>query len=464
MVVSNTRRNDPCPCGSGRKYKKCCLGMDMKGPLGTQVAPSSFTTGERASALSKLLSFAYGPELRQDLDMAFRLFWGGRLEDRTYEEFERILDLPQTEVNFNSWYIFDMDVEKGKTIADFFLAQEGHRLSSGEVAYLENAMRTHFSLYEVERVEMDKGLYLKDLWTRESVSVRERAGTQHIVEWDIVATRLMNAGENTWVIDGGIYNYPPRAKRFILKSLGIEHKRFRLRLPNQDDVAFFKRIGILFNHWWLDWVAFQPLPRLVTVEGDDVGLTKLVFDIHDVRKLRGALERQPEFEKNSSGKYSWGEEGSPGRRSLGTLTIRRGRLVVETMSKGRAERGRDLLERIAGEAIGYRASESKDVNEALKSRATPRRPRPPEIPRELQARMLAQFYDQHYRQWLDEEIPALDHKTPRHAVTLKTYRPRVIDLLKEMENMEARKARHGEEAYNFGWLWKELGLEREGKT
>ncbi|MGB2727569.1 MAG: SEC-C metal-binding domain-containing protein [Halobacteriota archaeon] len=21
-------RNDPCPCGSGKKYKKCCLGKD----------------------------------------------------------------------------------------------------------------------------------------------------------------------------------------------------------------------------------------------------------------------------------------------------------------------------------------------------------------------------------------------------------------------------------------------------
>lgn len=21
----NVRRNDPCPCGSGKKYKKCCL-------------------------------------------------------------------------------------------------------------------------------------------------------------------------------------------------------------------------------------------------------------------------------------------------------------------------------------------------------------------------------------------------------------------------------------------------------
>ena len=24
----NARRNDPCPCGSGKKYKKCCLAKD----------------------------------------------------------------------------------------------------------------------------------------------------------------------------------------------------------------------------------------------------------------------------------------------------------------------------------------------------------------------------------------------------------------------------------------------------
>ena len=24
-------RNDPCPCGSGRKFKKCCLGKDQQG-------------------------------------------------------------------------------------------------------------------------------------------------------------------------------------------------------------------------------------------------------------------------------------------------------------------------------------------------------------------------------------------------------------------------------------------------
>ncbi|MGM0198707.1 hypothetical protein IGI68_001377 [Enterococcus sp. DIV1314a] len=26
--VNKIGRNDPCPCGSGKKYKKCCLGKD----------------------------------------------------------------------------------------------------------------------------------------------------------------------------------------------------------------------------------------------------------------------------------------------------------------------------------------------------------------------------------------------------------------------------------------------------
>ena len=61
-------------------------------------------------------------------------------------------------------------------------------------------------------------------------------------------------------------------------------------------------------------------------------------------------------------------------------------------------------------------------------------------------------------------IPALSNRTPRHAVTLKTFCPRVIDLLKEFENNEARAARQGKIPYDFGWLWKDLGLEKERDT
>jgi hypothetical protein len=83
------------------------------------------------------------------------------------------------------------------------------------------------------------------------------------------------------------------------------------------------------------------------------------------------------------------------------------------------------------------------------------------FPPEVRAAITREWKDAHYRKWLDEEIPALDNQTPRHAVTLSTLRPRVIDLLKELENSEARFAGEGEIPYDFGWLWRELGVEEE---
>lgn len=32
MPEKSVGRNDPCPCGSGKKYKKCCLGKDQRPP------------------------------------------------------------------------------------------------------------------------------------------------------------------------------------------------------------------------------------------------------------------------------------------------------------------------------------------------------------------------------------------------------------------------------------------------
>ena len=37
----NPGRNDPCPCGSGKKYKKCCLGKTT-----SPVEPAVATTAE----------------------------------------------------------------------------------------------------------------------------------------------------------------------------------------------------------------------------------------------------------------------------------------------------------------------------------------------------------------------------------------------------------------------------------
>jgi hypothetical protein len=60
----------------------------------------------------------------------------------------------------------------------------------------------------------------------------------------------------------------------------------------------------------------------------------------------------------------------------------------------------------------------------------------------------------------DQSLPALKGKTPRQAAGLKTLRPTLIALLKDMENREAHAALEGRPPYDFSWLWQELELQR----
>jgi hypothetical protein len=35
MARKKVSRNDPCPCGSGKKYKACCYGTGVEDDLGS---------------------------------------------------------------------------------------------------------------------------------------------------------------------------------------------------------------------------------------------------------------------------------------------------------------------------------------------------------------------------------------------------------------------------------------------
>lgn len=49
--LKNTKRNDPCPCGSGRKYKKCHLEADEAAQhAATQAAKAEADAAAAASA------------------------------------------------------------------------------------------------------------------------------------------------------------------------------------------------------------------------------------------------------------------------------------------------------------------------------------------------------------------------------------------------------------------------------
>jgi tetratricopeptide (TPR) repeat protein len=57
ITMDKTGRNDPCPCGSGKKYKKCCLSKhqaDQRRQLAEQQAERDQRTADHRSSLREV--------------------------------------------------------------------------------------------------------------------------------------------------------------------------------------------------------------------------------------------------------------------------------------------------------------------------------------------------------------------------------------------------------------------------
>jgi SEC-C motif len=456
--MSVVGRNDPCPCGSGKKFKKCCLGK--------QEGAVAFTARDRESGWARLIDFAFRAELDEELDAAEALFWSGWRQAHDDEEARTAMDLVESDAAFNTWFALDFRLASGQTVLDRMLQREAARLPPGEREYLGRMRDTHLRAYQVTDVKAGEGLQLIDLWTGEQIWVRERLATSQLVRWDLLAVRLMRGAEGDLVIDGQPYLYPVRSKDVLLRDVKRAYRDFKRATPfaQPELTDFFKRIGMLFHYCWLEWVALRPLPKLVTAEGDPLIFAKAIFDVQDRETLLAALARHPDLHSEDDGEYVWTEDAPNFRRALGRFIPRDDRLVLETTSQQRVERGRKLLESLAGEAVRFLVTEYEDPARAMERVASSpvRHDEVDEVPAEIQEQLASEYFEQHYRKWPDEPLPALGNRTPREAARLKRVRPKLVALLQEFENMSARNRLDSRPAYDFGWMWAELGLERPG--
>jgi hypothetical protein len=102
-------RNDPCPCGSGKKYKKCCLEEQ-----GARPDPQRERDDLRATAFAAVLRFASRPQFHEARDAAFDAFAGDELD--VLGDGEDAMD-EDVQVKFSFFYVFDFLLPDGRTLA-----------------------------------------------------------------------------------------------------------------------------------------------------------------------------------------------------------------------------------------------------------------------------------------------------------------------------------------------------------
>jgi hypothetical protein len=193
MTTGILGRNEPCPCGSGLKYKKCCYEKDL--------AATSKARDERSSvdiALSFLYS-TYPDEVDDAIDNGFL----GGLEDDEYGRLEHLAPDIHTEldVNIGEWLLADavLQVDGEAVFAlELVLGPDGPKLPEQGRDWLAAASERPLSLYDVVRVLPGEGLELRDMVYPEDppIRVRDPAFSESARKGDTFGARVVRKGDD----------------------------------------------------------------------------------------------------------------------------------------------------------------------------------------------------------------------------------------------------------------------------
>ncbi len=442
-------RNDPCPCGSGKKYKKCCLVRSWTPPGREEFIKSKL--------LQEILAFVRR-NYRNRIDDAYDYFW----DDFDPEEYLDAYSFSLADINFWEWLVHDWEPEEdnGKTPIELYM-ESARGLGPEDKKVLLRMNDAVISLYEVQEVFPEEGLLLKDLLLGGECYVRERAATRSLRRWDIFATRLLRLDDNI-IMSGCIYPYSRTHKEPMINYLKKCFNSYRKDFPESTMREFLKRCSDVFNYCWYENIRRPFRPILMTTSGESMVFSHALFTVNDKDSVLDGLGKMDELDEGEGGVFNWldAEKEDGTATILGVIRIEGSTLRLECNSRERLEQGKAILMERLGGLIIHETDTFQDPYQAIKDMPKPSRKDDSGIPKELEQMLYDQFMRRHYENWLNEKIPALGGKTPLEAVKRPWGKKKVAELLKSIENSEEHRKADGMPWFDTSWLWKRLGLER----
>lgn len=179
------RRNEPCWCGSGRKYKVCHLRANELPPLPDRfkwlLRKSIAYVERRGAPLSRVVTETAWKLADEDPDKV-----AGALKDSL------VLDVVLHELG---WF-------------DRFLAERGALLPEDEQLLLASWHLIPRTVYEILDVTAGEGLRLRDVRTGELTEIQERLGSRDVSAGQLICARAVPDGRGHRLV-GAVISVPP---------------------------------------------------------------------------------------------------------------------------------------------------------------------------------------------------------------------------------------------------------------
>ena len=430
-------RNDPCPCGSGLKYKKCHLLLESAEAAAAE--PHRAPVHDAGLQLVERIGrWAFDRFGRDELDAAAS---------------ELGLDDVETGIGFIvPWIIFHHQIE-GKPVVEWFALEEVANISRRERELIDAQREAWLGIWEVRETVPGKSMILADLLSGEKRLVQEATASRTLVARDVIMGRVVDFGDVS-VIDG-MYPFPlpPEEAWAVVENVQRAFKRKPVPIEWLREIITSRLIIASWRNVLVDYAERRSTPPLLTnTDGDPFVLTVDRYRLASAD--RNTIEAAVEALKNASAI----EDTEDGTRSItffkagnrmhenwdnttiGVVVTSKTELRIETNSTRRGNALRKLIEKACrGLITGHQRTQTDaaDLFAAAREDETPRARPEPEDP-EFQAVILDQKIG-FYENWTTTPIPALGGKTPKQALRTVRGREALNALLKTIENHEARE-------------------------
>jgi hypothetical protein len=471
-------RNDPCPCGSGRKFKHCCLPA--------QSAEDSLRVRLRSAEgvlVPALLSYAIQAFGREFFDEAWEEFF---LWNDVPEDIENSKELGST---FDPFFLFDFVADAAERplphgwptepVALHFLQHESESVPEPHREFVEQACKSPASFFVVETVAAGRALDIKDIFTGRRFHVLEQSASHTLLAGDVLFTRVVTAGGGSIMVGACPWVIP--ASWHI--PLIDRRDRFRpKRLLTREELADYDLEIRETYHEIVDALLHPRLPVLQNTDGDPFELTTLTYELGvtvaeaverltPLATLRGDVHLADET-RNADGALTsatltWIKAGNRKHKdwdntALGTMRLDGSRLLIEVNSSRRRRRIEKAIMKCLGSAATLVDTSISDLADALDGRRESRSAAqahlvPADSPSPEQEAIETELARRHWDAWFSTKVPALGNRTPRQAAKTPSGRERLEALLADY----AQRSAEGRNAFkpDIGALRQKLGLD-----
>ena len=356
-------RNEPCWCGSGRKYKKCHLGREQ------------LALGERVNWL-----YAKAAQYSEFSG------WRELLAEVGYERYRHTHDLGEAlDAAMADPLVIDAVLFEGGAFAEF-LEVRGSLLPDDERLLAEQWLLVDRSVFEVERVNPGASITVRDVRNGDVHEVRERTASRQLKAGQLICARVVPAGDSMQFF-GGVEPVALHERDALIDLLDAEPDPVEL-------VSTLSR-------------RFAPA-TLTNTEGEPLAICEATVRVDDPDGIESALDET--YDRVDGEAPRWHETvTSLGMPHIRAVLVRDGdTLRVETNSAERMDRVLATLVRLdpTMRVLDDSRRPIRDAREAAELAAqlpageNALDPDDPEV-----AAMLDEFIREYEAKWLDEPIP-----------------------------------------------------------